>query len=389
MEQILNTDNKFDKFNFTQLKLSKPKSGIGGNYLIKISIIDSPLYIQPPKCITKNGFLKAGKRHYADLLFNSDNDIFIRWMENLENACQQALFNNRADWFDGDMEMHDIENYFTSPLKSYKSGKYYATRVNVLTNLGNSSITIYDESENVVQLEDINEDSNLITILHVSGIKCTATCFQLEFIVKQILLTKPQNLFEKCIIKSNHTFSNSLANNEIDVTPRIEDQYIEQSINEPEIINEELIDTPERVIEHIDTSESMIVHTDAPVDNSEFETDILIDDKLNNVDLIDELSEVTFNLDELPMSDNITLKQQNDVYYEMYRAAKQKSKIARDLALTAYLNEQFIKNTYKLSDIDDDEDDEDDDNDDDNDDNDEKNDKDEQFDKDEKLDIDI
>jgi hypothetical protein len=39
------------------------------------------------------------------------------------------------------------------------------------------------------------------------------------------------------------------------------------------------------------------------------------------------------------------------MYYEMYTDARRKAKIARDLALSAYLEARRIKNTYMLEDI--------------------------------------
>jgi hypothetical protein len=42
-----------------------------------------------------------------------------------------------------------------------------------------------------------------------------------------------------------------------------------------------------------------------------------------------------------------------DVYYEKYREARQKAKIARDLALSSYLEAKRIKNTYMLDEIED------------------------------------
>jgi ABC-type transporter MlaC component len=45
----------------------------------------------------------------------------------------------------------------------------------------------------------------------------------------------------------------------------------------------------------------------------------------------------------------IQLKKRNDVYYKLYKDAKQKAKIARDLALTSYLEAKRIKNTYLLN----------------------------------------
>ena len=43
----------------------------------------------------------------------------------------------------------------------------------------------------------------------------------------------------------------------------------------------------------------------------------------------------------------------------MYKEAKRKAKIARDLALSSYLEAKRIKNTYMLDDIDDSEEDDD------------------------------
>ena len=72
----------------------------------------------------------------------------------------------------------------------------------------------------------------------------------------------------------------------------------------------------------------------------------------------DELCEVEFDLEELP-EEKVQIKNRNDVYYEMYKEAKRKAKIARDLALSSYLEAKRIKNTYMLDDIDDDSDDSD------------------------------
>jgi hypothetical protein len=60
---------------------------------------------------------------------------------------------------------------------------------------------------------------------------------------------------------------------------------------------------------------------------------------------------VEFNLEELSNSDSIQIKKRNEVYYEMYREARRKAKIARDLALSSYLEAKRIKNTYMLDDI--------------------------------------
>jgi len=51
-------------------------------------------------------------------------------------------------------------------------------------------------------------------------------------------------------------------------------------------------------------------------------------------------------------NDLFKIKERNDVYYEMYREALEKAKVAKKLALQSYLDAKRIKNTYMLDDID-------------------------------------
>ena len=55
------------------------------------------------------------------------------------------------------------------------------------------------------------------------------------------------------------------------------------------------------------------------------------------------------NLEEI--TDTVEIKERNDLYYQMYREAKKKGKIARDLALSSFLEAKRIKKTYMLKDI--------------------------------------
>jgi hypothetical protein len=345
-----------DKFNFEKLILTKPISIPGGNYFIKCLINENPLYLQPPRCKTKQGIIKAGKRIYSDLMFSNENDQFIRWMENLETHCQKYIYKNRAHWFEGDLELHDIENYFTSPLKVYKSGKYYTLRTNITPVLGKPSLKIYDENEKEVELESINDNMDIITILEIQGIKCSQRSFQIEIEIKQMLVMKPKNLFEKCLIKPRNVDTAEA----MDTT----DTHIEEDISE------ETKTITEPIIENIDTNridltivkpdeeqEVLAEKNDEPVIvntilNETVKEEIQAETKEETkFDDPNEIQEVEFNLEELNASDSIQIKKRNDVYYEMYREARRKAKIARDLALSSYLEAKRIKNTYMLDDI--------------------------------------
>jgi hypothetical protein len=296
-----------DNFSFDKLTLTSPISVAGGNHFIKYLLNDKPLYIQPPNCKLKQGIVKAGKRAYGDLMFTNENENFIRWMENLEIFSRKIIYNNRAKWFETELEEHDIENSFASPLKIFKSGKYYIARVNVPNTLGKMVLKIYDENENIVDSETLKENENVATILEIQGIRCSPRMFQIDMEMKQLLILKPVDLFEKCILRTTQ----KLESLEESTAP----QVVEEPIPTP--VKEEVVDPIE----------------EEPVKSP------------------DDLEEFDLKLDSVSSDETLFLKKRDEVYYKMYREALKKAKIAKELALTSYLEAKHIKNTYMLTDL--------------------------------------
>jgi hypothetical protein len=298
-----------DNFSFDKLTLTSPISVAGGNHFIKYLLNDKPLYIQPPNCKLKQGIVKAGKRAYGDLMFTNENENFIRWMENLEIFSRKIIYNNRAKWFETELEEHDIENSFASPLKIFKSGKYYIARVNVPNTLGKMVLKIYDENENIVDSETLKENENVATILEIQGIRCSPRMFQIDMEMKQLLILKPVDLFEKCILRTTQ-----------------KPESLEES-TAPQVV-EEPIPTPVR--EEVDPTPFI---EEEPVKSS------------------DDLEEFDLKLDSVSSDETLFLKKRDEVYYKMYREALKKAKLAKELALTSYLEAKHIKNTYMLTDL--------------------------------------
>jgi len=353
MEEIYDTNDKFD---FEKLVLSNPVM-LNGNYFIRFSINGrSNLYIQPPRCKTRQGIIKAGRKYYSDLMFTNENDQFIRWMENLETHCQKFIFTNREKWFEGTMEMHDIENYFTSPMKIFKSGKFYIVRTNINAQLGKPGLKIYDENEKEVDFETITDNTDIVTILEFQGIKCSARSFQIEIELKQVMTLKPKNLFEKCIIKTNDGLPH--------VTPvalLAEDKYeAQEETNLATTIDQQPDDPASEETKEIAIEDNPIEEEQPPAVETQDPTPVLENEpppdlEKENVQTVfienPEIQEVEFNMDELSSTETVQIKKRNEVYYEMYREARRKAKIARDLALSSYLEAKRIKNTYMLDDI--------------------------------------
>ena len=69
-----------------------------------------------------------------------------------------------------------------------------------------------------------------------------------------------------------------------------------------------------------------------------------------------ELETVEFNFNNI--TETIKIKKPNEVYYEIYKVAREKAKLAKKLAIEAYLDAQNIKTKYMLDDLDESDEDE-------------------------------
>jgi hypothetical protein len=352
--------NATDDFPFNKLVLLKPTSVTGGNYFIKFRINDLPLYIQTPKCNTKQGILKAGKKYYSDLMFTNEHENFIQWIEKLENYSQKYIYDHRENWFDTELDLHDIENSFSSCFKLYKSGKYYIVRTHVPTQMGKCSLKIYNDNEELVEPDEISDKTDIMTILEIQGIKCSARSFQIEMEIKQMLVLPNNNLFEKCILvkgrqksetsdtmeylgkSQNHSFgvnSSTIFPNTVPSSPIIPE--LETSVGAQGLSEAVLSSSDNANTESFSQTNEIIPEIKEVVDDS------------HEPEEPDGLKEIELSLDEIPETEQIQIKNRNDVYYKMYQDAKKKAKLARDLALSSYLEAKRIKNTYMLEDLDD------------------------------------
>jgi len=350
--------NLNEPFSFEDVTINPPTVTNGGNYFIKYSIDKKPLYIQPPECKTKGAILKNSKKPYCDLMFTNEHHQLIKWMEDLESRTCQLIYENSKEWFEGDMELSDIENYFASPMKIYKGGKFYLVRANIPSRLGNIHLKVYNEHKEEVSIDDIVENTNVITVLEVQGIKCSARSFQIEMEVKQLMTLEPVNLFDNCLIHVKES-----QNKNVEMMSEKEElpQYLEETHEETETLesipisleendlNTEGVQENKPVLEE-DTSKEVERDVEGVQEKETILDESILPDELDNL-------EFTVDLEKLD-EESVILKPHNDIYYERYKEARKRAKIAKNLALQSFLEAKEIKHKYNLEDVDSDSDEE-------------------------------
>jgi hypothetical protein len=181
----------------------------------------------------------------------------------------------------------------------------------------------------------LKENENVATILEIQGIRCSPRMFQIDLEMKQLLILKPVDLFEKCIL----------------LKPA---KPLEEPKSLP--VQPENIQITEAPLPEENLTETILQETQSepqPQPEPEPEPEPEIEVQLKSPD---DLEEIELELDSIESDEKLFLKKRNDVYYKMYKEALKKARVAKELALTSYLEAKHIKNTYMLTDLSDDSD---------------------------------
>ena len=205
MTSIVHEANQ--EYPFQQLSLANPHGVQGGAYFSKLLLNEeTPCLFQTPKCLTKNGIIRTGKKTYCDLIIPATNDTFVNFLQEFEKTIQHLIYEKRNIWFHNEMEMENIEYFFNPILRTYK--KQYLIRVYVqqpkhIKNL--KSLQIYDENENRLVLNDVTKETKIISIVEGLGIKFTSSSFHLELCLRQVMVLEDKPIFEKCLIQTGRS----------------------------------------------------------------------------------------------------------------------------------------------------------------------------------------
>ena len=369
MNNIIEPSKNFD---FSKLSLAHPSGIQGGAYFTKILYNSKPLYIQTTKSLTRQGFVKSGKKYYCDLMLDNNSETLIHWFENLEETCQNLIFEKSEAWFQNSLDKNDVETAFNPVIRIYKSGKYYLVRTNIKVGVNNEPyIKLYDENEVPLSMNDIKEDTNIISILEIQGIKFTSRNFQIEIELRQVMVLDNEPLFDNCLIKTTFNSKNTLINQNENMKNLEEPETKFHEPLENSVFNRNTYKT----IDNTNISKSNILEIDTLVDLPNI-NDVVIDDidndntlineknhdieelkKINDLKETDELKEIDISVNledslENNGDETLQLKKPSQVYYDLYKEARERAKAAKKLAIIAYLEAKNIKKTYMIDNLD-------------------------------------
>ena len=370
-------------FQHDRLHLAPPNGLQGGAYFAMMYYNNAPLYIQTPKCVSRQEVVQ-GKRPYIDLMFSNHDVAFLEWLEALEGDAIRMIYEKRNVWISADIEKSDIEAGFTSPVRPYKGGKNYLIRAHIQPSkhlAGAQSCSVFDENERPISIEHIKAENQMYTVLEFQGIKFTSRSFQFEIALKQVLLVSNVPIFQSCVIrKPNHsqpqiqpqmqpqteelsrasaiTESESAPVNQNDSSPDSSpdsstSQDDSKSDSPPAQENSNTDSPPAQENSNTDSPPAQEDSTrikEEPTCIKEETNSVQEETKDNEVKVQEEIQEVNLDVLEDLEHMHMKLKKPSEVYYNLYRIAKEKARELKKSAIAAYLEAKQIKATHMLED---------------------------------------
>ena len=364
--KIFEIDKEFTPKTFDEFNLDNPIILNQNNYFSKLTHGDrkKTVYLQLPKCISKNGVIKSNNKSYIELVFKSSEKNVIKFFENLENFLTNKIYENKDLWFyeSNNMSYEDIQDLLTPIMRSYKSGKNFIIKANIK----NDKFNLYDENEKKLDQDDYNKEFNIIPVINLNGIKLSSKNFLIEIILVQFLVIYPEDIFEnnflinlnKNTLEKNNSDNISESTNldikyqqhdKVELKQKQDNQYICQDINEIEN-NEEQNEgkkTFKVVQENPEKQITQVIEENTKKNTKrDTERDLLLEKKNNhNLNLL-ECEEIDIDINE--KHDTIELTNHETIYLEIYKKARKKAKDIKKNAIQAFIEAKNIKTKYNL-----------------------------------------
>ena len=365
--EIVSPDPDFD-FKSISLGDPQPLNGQAGFYFTPLTIgtENKALCLQLPECLTKQGIVTIKNGKYLDLMFErANNDDLMRWTEQLEYTCQDIIDSKKDLWFQTELTRDDIESMMTQVTRLYQSGKYMLMRVFVDTLKNNSKCIAYDENEIGFDLELLEANKPVIPLIMIEGVKFSTRSFEISLKLVQVMVMGKTEKKSTCLIKKKQqeviveedsSLENSIVLPMEEPVPVIEEPPVAPPPVAPQVLAKPVLAKP--VLAKPPVAPQVLAKP--PVAPTPLAKPVLAKPPVAPTPVAQppvapvkkEIEEVNIDYAEVE-TDSISLKKPNDVYYELYKKAREKAKECRIAAIEAYLEAKQIKTKYMLFDEDD------------------------------------
>lgn len=357
---------------------------------------DERLYLQLPICTTKNGIVDLSSKTYTDLMFDntmSDVDNMVNAFLLIESACAQGLYEHSDEWFgDGDEKLtkEQFEDMVDSVIRLVKRQSNVCLRVSIpvstrsIKHADTLRCEVYTKEGHTRSLSDIKADTRILPLVQVKDLKISPTSISLGLIMVECMIMNGDEkaevqksrriMLDQGVHDTREAMENAIDETTIQSVPSstVTNASVEDKADDVSYSNDECHNVNEDIsqgeLEEVslsvvgDSEEELALDdgqtTDGDATEDEDDEEVIlaenrtqVQERKNEDDNNDGLIEIR-NL-AIVEDEPIRLKKPDEVYKDIYKAAIEKARRLRQVALEAYLDAKKIKARYMLESIED------------------------------------
>ena len=229
---------KYDEVEMDEINYSKPEK-VGASYFSSISYGENlkPLYIQTPKVKCKSTIkeLKGKKNPFLEVEIPSGKYDIYDFFLSLDDKNIKKTVQNSTEWFKKELPIEAIDDMYKRTTKPFKKNSNPTLKLKLPVIKNEIQCSAYNQQKVFVGLDEVKEDSEIILILHIRGLKILKQYFYCDCYISQIKVFQETNESKYNIIRDY----SMIDDDEEDEFDDIFDEEIIHSIKEEEKKKEE------------------------------------------------------------------------------------------------------------------------------------------------------
>jgi hypothetical protein len=182
---------RYDEVDMNQINYSKPEK-VGTSYFGSLSYGEhlKPFYIQTPKVKSKINIkdVEDKKIPYLDIEIPNGNFDIYDFFLNIDDKNIKTTFQKSQEWFNKELPLEAIDDMYKRSTKPFKKNENPTLRFRLPVVKNKIQCGVYNQQRVFVDINEIKNDSEIILILHIRGLKVLKQNFYCDCYVSQIKL---------------------------------------------------------------------------------------------------------------------------------------------------------------------------------------------------------
>ena len=174
----------YSDVDISNIQFSDPKKTRAGSYLVEMYLKNGNkkenIYIQTPKLRNISGINISENRASLEFEFSEKKPDFYDFFVKTDEKCILTAHKNSKKWFKQSFPLDVIDEFYKSNIKPGRNNNFPTIRVKIPVSKRQIKAEFYNYKRERINPKDINEDDELVSVIHVIGMKFLKQQFILE-----------------------------------------------------------------------------------------------------------------------------------------------------------------------------------------------------------------